>query len=55
MKVSPPPHFIMVHLATEKDKYCCKKCKSMHVDIYTDGSEKYQACLDCGYEEKLKS
>jgi len=45
----------MVHLATEKDKYSCKRCKSMHIDIYEDKGKKYQACLDCGFEEILKN
>lgn len=43
----------MVHLATNKDKHFCRKCKSMHIDIYSDHSGTYQSCLDCGYEEKI--
>jgi len=25
----------------------------MHIDIYEDKGKKYQACLDCGFEEIL--
>jgi len=27
----------------------------MHIDIYEDKGKKYQACLDCGYEEVIKN
>ena len=45
----------MVHTATKEDKYCCPKCKSCHVDFYEYKGKKYQACLDCGYEEIVKN
>ncbi|MBI4147220.1 hypothetical protein HY494_01060 [Candidatus Woesearchaeota archaeon] len=43
----------MVHTATEKDKHCCPKCKSCHVDFYEYNRKKYQSCLDCGFEEEV--
>ncbi|MDP3734562.1 MAG: hypothetical protein Q8R37_05005 [Nanoarchaeota archaeon] len=40
----------MVHKAEEKDKHCCFRCKSCHVDIYKLNGKKYISCLDCGHE-----
>ena len=40
----------MVHIGSEKDKYRCTKCRSIHVDIYEDNGKNVQACLACGYE-----
>lgn len=44
-----------MHTAEEGDLYNCEKCGSSHVDIYTFGKKRIQACLDCGFEEESKN
>ena len=42
----------MVHTHGKPGAPRCKKCNSTHVDIVEDN---VQICLDCGYEEKIKT
>ena len=44
---------MMVHTAKKVEKYKCTKCGSAHIDIYDFKKKRFQACLDCGYEEEL--
>lgn len=44
----------MVHTARPGDKYICSECGSSHVDLYEERRRRFQSCLDCGHEERIK-